>query len=226
MINLSKSYEYFQPGKCKSRIHIIGCGAVGSTVAENLVRFGITKITLWDFDNVEAHNIANQMFRECDIGNSKVDALSSILCEINNDLSENLKIEKTMYDKQALSGYIFLCVDNIETRKMICEHHKNNASIKGVFDFRVGLEDGQHYAADWTDLNQKDIMISTMNFTHEEASSANPVSACNITLSVVPTIREICSLGVANFINFIKSNSYKTKIVSNPWQCKLLAFPE
>ena len=39
-MNLSKSYEFFKPESCGGRIHIIGCGAVGSTVAENLSRLG------------------------------------------------------------------------------------------------------------------------------------------------------------------------------------------
>lgn len=33
-MDLVKSYDFFQPEKCKDRIHIIGCGAVGSTVKE------------------------------------------------------------------------------------------------------------------------------------------------------------------------------------------------
>ena len=67
-MDLSKSYEYFQPEKLTDRVHIIGCGSVGSTVAENLARSGVTKFTLWDFDVVEPHNLANQMFREKDVG--------------------------------------------------------------------------------------------------------------------------------------------------------------
>ena len=58
MMDLSKSYEFFQPEKYDGRIHIIGCGSVGSTLAENLARCGVTKMTLWDFDTVESHNIA------------------------------------------------------------------------------------------------------------------------------------------------------------------------
>ena len=63
-MDLSKSYEFFKPEMCEERIHIIGCGSVGSTVAENIARFGLTKITLYDFDYVEQHNIANQMFTQ------------------------------------------------------------------------------------------------------------------------------------------------------------------
>jgi hypothetical protein len=47
--------------------------------------------------------------------------------------------------------------------------------------------------------------INSMSFTHDEATAETPVSACNVTLSVAPTVRIICSLGVANFVNFVKS---------------------
>ena len=36
MIDLSKSLEYFDPSKVREQIHIVGCGSVGSTLAENL----------------------------------------------------------------------------------------------------------------------------------------------------------------------------------------------
>ena len=42
-LNLSKSYDFFKPEAVRERIHIIGCGSVGSTVAELLARFGLTK---------------------------------------------------------------------------------------------------------------------------------------------------------------------------------------
>ena len=91
-MDLSKSYEFFKPEMLESRIHIIGCGAIGSTVAENLVRFGITNISLYDFDTVEPHNIANQMFRQTDIGKLKTEAVAEYLCEINPECAESLKL--------------------------------------------------------------------------------------------------------------------------------------
>ena len=70
-MNLSKSYDYFQPESVDGRVHIIGCGSLGTTVAENLARCGVKHMTLWDFDKVEAHNICNQMFTEQHIGKRK-----------------------------------------------------------------------------------------------------------------------------------------------------------
>jgi hypothetical protein len=63
-----------------------------------------------------------------------------------------------------------------------------------------------------------------MDFTHEEAARETPVSACNITLSVAPTIRMICSLGVANFINFVKGDRLKKFIQIDAFKFILDAF--
>ena len=66
-MDLSKSYEYLKPEKCEGTVFVLGCGAIGSTVAEMLVRLGITNIVLYDFDKVTGHNIANQMYVQSDI---------------------------------------------------------------------------------------------------------------------------------------------------------------
>ncbi len=205
-MDLSKSYEFFKPDMCQERLHIIGCGAIGSTVAENLVRFGLTNITLYDFDYVEPHNIANQMFRQIDIGKTKVEALAEMLCDINPDLKNSIKLVDKGYVGQKLSGYVFLCVDNIDLRREIATACKDNPYVKAMFDFRMRLTDAQHYAADWKNKKMVETFLNSMDFTHDEAKVETPVSACNIVLSVVPTVRAIVARGVFNFINFVKGN--------------------
>jgi len=222
-MDLSKSYEFFKPDMLESRVHIIGCGAIGSTVAENLVRFGITKITLYDFDTVEAHNIANQMFRHTDIGKLKIDALAEYLTEINPECAADLKLIKEGWTGQRLSGYVFLCVDNIDLRREIATACKENTFVKGMFDFRMRLTDAQHYAADWSDQKMVETFIKSMAFSHDEAKEATPVSACNITLSVVPTVREVVALGVSNFINFVKGGPLKKMILIDAFAFDVVA---
>lgn len=212
-MNLSKSYEFFQPDRLSERIHIIGCGSVGSVVAENLARFGITRMMLYDFDTVEPRNLANQMFTQDDVGRLKVEALADMLHRINPEIDNNLVLVPKGYTGQKLSGYVFLCVDNIDLRREIATANKSNTFIKGMFDFRTGLTDAQHYAADWKDMKMVQGFLNSMAFTHEEAKASTPVSACNVTLSVCPTIRAIVALGVANFINFVKGGPLK-KIMS------------
>lgn len=224
MMDLAKSYEFFKPEMLTSRVHIIGCGAIGSTVAENLVRFGITEITLYDFDIVESHNIANQMFRATDIGKPKVEALAEYLCEINPDCEETLVLMDEGWTGQRLAGYVFLCVDNIDLRREIATRFKGSEYVKAMFDFRMRLTDAQHYAADWKDEKMVETFINSMAFSHEEAKEETPVSACNVTLSVVPTVRMIVGCGVSNFINFVKDGVIRKMILIDAFSYQLDAF--
>lgn len=223
-MDLSKSYEFFQPEKCDARIHIIGCGSVGSTLAENLARCGVTKMTLWDFDIVEPHNISNQMFRQQDIGKKKVNALLDILTDINPDIKDSVELKPDGWSGRLLSGYIFLCVDSIELRREIVEKHMDSPYIKAVFDFRTLLESAQHYAADWTDYKMKHDLLKSMQFSHEEAAEETPVSACGVTLGVATTVRLICALGVNNYINFVKGNGIKKLIIIDGFSYMLDTF--
>ena len=223
-MDLSKSYDYFQPEKDKSRIHIVGCGSVGSTIAENLARCGLTNFTLWDFDVVEKHNIVNQMFRQQDVGRKKVEALRDILIEINPECADTIQIKPDGWHGKMLSGYIFLAVDNIDIRREIVEQHMNNLSVKAVYDFRTALESAQHYAADWSNKKMKDDLLATMQFTHDEANTEDEVSACGVTLGVCQTVRLICAYGAANHINFVKGKGLKKMVVADVFQFDTMAF--
>ena len=223
-MDLSKSYEFFQPEKDQARIHIVGCGSVGSTVAENLARCGVTKMTLWDFDKVEPHNIVNQMFDQNDVGKFKVEALKDILTDINPEISDQIETKPEGWHGKLMSGYVFLCVDSIELRREIVEKHFDSPYVKAVFDFRTLLESAQHYAADWSNSKMKTDLLNSMQFSHEEAKDETPVSACGFTLGVATTVRLISALGVNNYINFVKGEGIKKQILMDGFRFDLLAF--
>lgn len=201
-MNLSKSFEFFNPEECKGRIHIIGCGSVGSTVAELLARFGLTNFVLYDFDVVEPHNVVNQMFTSKHLHMPKVEALKQMLEDINPEVK--VLLEPKGWNEQPLSGYVFLAVDDIDLRRKIVQDNMYNPTIKAMFDFRTGLTDAQHFAADWSDIKSKKAFLDTMDFSHEQASVNQQMSACNVSLCVAPTVRMIANVGVVNFVNFVK----------------------
>lgn len=222
-MDLNKSREFFDPDNVKTSCQIIGCGAIGSTVAENLTRLGIKELTLWDSDIVASHNIANQMFRFNDIGSLKINALDDMLHDINPDIKINLRPE--FVTKQPMSGFIFLCVDDIEVRKQIAENLRPNPYIKAMFDFRMRLLDAQHYATPWDNEKEKEIFINSMQFSHDEAIAETPVSACGFELSVVPTVRSIVAVGIANFINYTLQKPLQRMILVNSFTFDTLYFP-
>lgn len=213
-MNLVKSQDYFSPLLVKKRCHIIGCGSVGSTIAELLARLGITNISLYDFDTVSSHNLANQMFVDADIKRPKVDAVRDLICAINPEAATDVQIYPEGWtEKTKLGGYVFLCVDNIDLRRKIVKKNMGNFAVTAMFDFRTRLEDAQHYAAEWSDVKMVENLLKSMDFTHEEAKAATPVTACNVEMGVAPTVRGICTMGVVNFMNYLRGKGLKKLLV-------------
>lgn len=224
-MNLNKHLEVFDPSTIDAPIHIIGCGAIGSTIAELLTRLGVQSLHLYDFDTVTDHNITNQMYRFKDIGEHKVVALTDILKEINPDIKivQHLKGYNSLLP---ITGYVFLAVDSIELRKQFITQHRMNKLIKYVADFRMEVKSAQTYAAVWDDDTAVESLWKSMQFTEEEAKAATPVSACGTTLSITPAPRAIVTFGVSNFIEWLLTGAYKTMMMVNPFTGNVIAFPE
>ncbi len=60
----------------QAHIDLIGCGGLGGEVAHGLVRKGIGRLTLCDFDIVDITNLARQHFYPADVGKPKALALA------------------------------------------------------------------------------------------------------------------------------------------------------
>lgn len=224
-MNLNKHFEFFNPMSVEHEVHIIGCGAIGSTVAEMLTRLGFPKLHLYDFDTVTDHNITNQKFRMKDIGEPKVKALADILNEINPDIQLELH-DKGWNEYSRITGIVFIAVDSIEIRKEIVQTYKYSKDIVFMTDCRMRLTDAQCYAADWSVEKQIKGFYNSMDFTSEEAKASTPVSACGTTLSVTPTVCTIVSLAISNLINFLHGKEYKTLIMIDAFSMNICSFPE
>lgn len=214
-INLNKSKDFFNPDKVTETCHIIGCGSIGSNVAELLARYGVRNIALYDFDTVESHNVANQIFTNNDVGRKKVDALSEILESINSDIAIK---KRGKYENEHLNGYVFMCVDSVEVRNQIVDANYQNPMIRAIFDFRTTLLEGQCYYANWKNKAHKESLKNSLAFTHEEAQANTPVSACGFELSVAPVVKMCSIMGVANFTNLINENTAKPLILCRPYE--------
>lgn len=67
----------------RAHIGIAGLGGLGSNIAAALVRSGVGKLTIADFDTVELSNINRQLYTPQHIGMKKTEALTALLHEIN-----------------------------------------------------------------------------------------------------------------------------------------------
>ena len=58
---------------------LCGAGALGSNLADTLVRQGFSQLRVIDFDRVEQHNTSTQIYGADDIGAFKTDVLANRL---------------------------------------------------------------------------------------------------------------------------------------------------
>lgn len=211
----SKVLEYFDAtSEIKAPIHVIGCGAIGSHVAEQLARLGCSNIDLWDFDKVESKNITNQMFLDSDVGKLKVDAVEEMMKSINPMINIK-KHSKGIAAPYIVNGHVFLCVDNIDLRRAIVKANMMNPYCLGFHDFRMRLTDAQYYFASRDSADQVNNLLASMDFTQQEAMEATPRSACGVELSVIYTVKNIVTYGMCNFVNYVRGNQPQNVILAD-----------
>ncbi len=119
--NVPGSFEKLQ----KATIAIAGCGGLGSNVAVALVRAGVGKLIIIDFDQVEVSNLNRQHYFQADIGKKKVDALSNQLHNINpNVIIESYCEELTPQNVPSHFKVAQLCIeafDRAEAKSWLIE---------------------------------------------------------------------------------------------------------
>jgi len=108
----------------KSKIAIVGCGALGTVVANNLVRAGVGKISIIDRDFVELNNLQRQiLFDEDDIGVPKAVAAAEKLKRVNSDVEIKAMVKDLnhMNAEKIVSGVDLVLdgTDNMQTRFLI-----------------------------------------------------------------------------------------------------------
>ncbi len=107
------------------RLAICGVGALGSHLADSLVKMGAAQLLLVDKDKVESRNLGTQIFGLDDVGSSKVEALRNRLFSdtshevqiINKELNE--KNVAKLLGKPQLVIDVF---DNSASRKVLQDY--------------------------------------------------------------------------------------------------------
>ena len=129
--------------------HIVGCGAIGSSVATQLARLGGNKFYLYDFDKVGIENIGVSQYIDEDIGKNKVTALREHLWQIDRSISSGITIGKFEHYRGNKDDILILGLDSMSARmeivKLLAECPDKPAF---VIDGRMGAEQYQQYIYD------------------------------------------------------------------------------
>lgn len=110
-----------------SHVVIIGLGGVGGYVLEALIRAGISKATIIDYDRIEESNLNRQIIAlKSNIGNLKVDEFEKRIHAINEKVSvikydwfiDQENIDKIFENK---IDYLIDACDTIKTKKLLID---------------------------------------------------------------------------------------------------------
>lgn len=150
-----------------SDIGIVGCGAIGRTVALTLASMGCERLTLYDPDKINTVNLGSQGWDQIDVGHPKVKVLAES-CNTKNAACSPA-VAEALYPTSTRSRQhevLFVCVDTMKARKAIFRKTRIHPSIV-LIDTRMGLYVG-HLILDRKPLK----LWETTLFTDEEAAEA------------------------------------------------------
>ena len=139
--------------------HILGCGAIGSSAATQLVRSGATKFVLYDMDMVGTENIGVSQYFDEHIGMQKVEALNEHMLGINYNADIMMVDEYfKLFRYQNNNDIVILGFDSMKSRKEAVEEicRRKNEKPFLLIDGRMGGEHYQQYV--FTDVKLKSYM--------------------------------------------------------------------
>lgn len=208
----SKQMELIEPFKHRNkRINIIGCGAGGSWLSFFLLKMGFENIHVYDFDDIEEHNIPNQCFSEFHIGKPKTTAIEEVYRYFHkDDDAPRLRVhnEKINEDNaHMLSGIVISCVDTMKDRKMLYELCYKYGQADLWIEGRLSIYGAYIYTLakngkDWTKQYEETF------YDDEEAE----VSACGVSQTALPSAVNQVSIEIMNLIAWLNGENFHNKI--------------
>lgn len=191
-------------------IHIVGAGATGSRVFMSLIELGLTNISVYDYDIVEPHNLANQAYLHEHIGLFKVNALKDLAQKklgMSADLIQNMRFINERIDQRQFDGFLFLLTDSMASRKQIIEAQNTGADsmLLQVFETRMGATHGN--IAHFSPQNRQQRAAWFDSLISDDDAEVSP---CGTSISVGPTAALIANMAVWEFMNFLINDGCAT----------------
>jgi hypothetical protein len=205
MLDVRRHKQVFNPDSFNLPLHIIGCGGMGSRVAEALVRMGLgtegkNPITLYDHDSFEAHNLTNQWVSIPHLLQRKVDAVRSQMLEINPLAAisvQPIKVEQPL----PLAGVIFLCLDSMKDRRVIVDQLLEDAEqVCCIIETRMDAGVGISHCFNPNNLNQ----LSCWRLYWHSDTEADNMQGCGGHQSIISAIYATTALALKQLEHFAK----------------------
>lgn len=170
-IDFTRQRDWFDPSTVDTRLTVIGGGGIGSLFTVMAGKLGIAKITVYDDDSVEAHNLPNQFFPLDKLGWPKVAALGEAVSSFT--IAEVDGKNERVDEDTRLGGLVVSGVDSMEARKAIAKAvWTNRFHIPRYWDARIGGEKIVIYSVNPKDPDEWRLFEKTLY--SDEAAQEDP----------------------------------------------------
>jgi hypothetical protein len=174
-----------------ARVQLVlcGAGAVGSNLADSLIRQGYRRLAVIDFDRIEAHNVGTQTYAESDVGAFKVEVLQAEMFRIAGVEIQAVRQRLTERNVDKLLRGADLVVDgfdNHDSRALVTEHCRAN----GIPCLHVGL------SADYAEVLWND----TYRVPHEVAQEGADVCDYPLARNLIQFAVALASEAIIRFV--------------------------
>ena len=223
VIDTMRHRSVFDPAEFNFPMHVIGAGATGSRVFAALIELGMKRINVYDYDTVESHNIANQIYTAEDIGGLKINGCARFAKRkvgSGNILPAGInvrecKVTREYINSHSWDGVVFLLTDTMQSRREIfdalaarCIELNGPNSTGGqmrrvpllIIETRMGSTHGSVFTVNPFDSNQCEQWRSTL--VDDEDEDAIELSPCGTALSVGTTASLIANYAVWQMMQF------------------------
>ena len=150
----------------RSRVLVVGAGALGNEIVKNLAMLGVGRIDIVDMDRIERSNLARAaMFREADEGWYKAEVLAAAASDLNPEVTAAAHCVSVMtLGLGFIAGFdlVIAGLDNREARLWIGQATRKlgmpwvDGAIEGLRGLaRVFLEEGACYECTLGEVDRK-----------------------------------------------------------------------
>jgi len=173
----------------------------------------MTDITIYDFDVIEPHNLANQAYLHHQIGMLKVDALKELYTlKTGAPAPDSLAfINQRVGDEYTpqLSGVVFLLTDTMASRREIWEKCIVGSQTFLMIETRMASSYGDVKVVNPFDAEQSTQWLNSLT-SDDDAE----VSLCGTSISVGPTASIIANLAVWQMIHGLTNEEAVDKSIN------------
>ena len=177
------------------QVTLIGLGSIGSVTGLYLAKMVVVKLTTFDSDIVDVHNVSNQAYGMSDVGLLKTDAFAVLADNQTGVLPNTIGMQ---YDGRQLAGIVISAVDSMKSREMIWKSVRDQPQVQLYLDARMGLETLIVHAV--RPQIKADRVAYTSTIVPDHHALQEPCTARTICYTPLMAASVVCNL-VKRFIN-------------------------